>query len=122
MAARQQRQDRDVLDDSALYEGVDDGSETAARRELLEHLVEAGADLEQLREAVRDGRLATLPIEFALKGQERYTLTEVARKARLEPAYVRAVVLSLGHANPPPRQRTFTNEDVETARLLRRFL
>jgi adenylate cyclase len=71
---------------------------------------------------VRDGRLATLPVEFALKGEPRYTLTEVAREAQLEPRYLRAVWLSLGHANPPPRQRTFTEEDLETARMLRRFL
>lgn len=122
VATRGSRKQQDALDDAELFVGTDGDSETAARRELLEHLVEAGADIEQLKEAVRDGRLATLPVEFALKGEGRYTLTDVAREAHLEPAYLRSVLLSLGHANPQPRQRTFTDQDIETARLLRRFL
>jgi adenylate cyclase len=112
----------DVIDEEELFDGVDGESEQAARRQLLEHLVEVGADDGQLREAAREGRLATLPVEFALKGEPQYTLTQVARKARLDPGYLRSVLLSLEHANPPPRERGFTDEDVETARLLRRFL
>jgi adenylate cyclase len=122
MARDGKRQQPDVTDDAELFKGVDGEADEAGRRRLLEHLVEAGADGEQLRSAAREGRLATLPVEFALKGEERYTLTEVAREAHLDPGYLRSVLLSLGHANPPPRQRNFTEEDVETARLLRRFL
>jgi adenylate cyclase len=117
-----ERRAAELLDESELFDGVDGDGEQAARRELLTHLIDAGADVDQLKEAAREGRLATLPLEFALKGEPRYSLTEVAQKARLDPGYLRSVLLSLGHANPPPRQRSFTDEDLETARLLRRFL
>jgi adenylate cyclase len=81
-----------------------------------------GAEVDELREAAREGRIATLPVEYALKGEQRYTLTEVAEKAHVDSSFLRAVLLSLGHVNPRPRERGFTDEDVETARLLRRFL
>lgn len=122
MAAERRVSKTDVLDDPELLAGVDGDSEQSARRQLLEHLVDAGADRDQLRDAVREGRLATLPVEFALKGEARYTLTEVGKKAGLESRYLRSVLLSLGHPNPRARERTFTDEDVETARILRRFL
>ena len=122
IATQTERRKTDGLDDAELFIGADDESEQAARRELLEHLLDAGAELDQLKEAAREGRLATLPVEFALKGEARYTLTEVAREASLESGYLRSVLLSLGHPNPPPRARIFTDEDLEIARLLRRFL
>src|SRR3954451_19802996 len=98
MARDGKRQQPDVTDDAELFKGVDGEADEAGRRRLLEHLVEAGADGEKLRSAAREGRLATLPVEYALKGEARYTLTEVAREAHLDPGYLRSVLLSLGHA------------------------
>jgi adenylate cyclase len=122
LAAPGRRQRTTIPDDAELFAGADSESEQDARRQLLEHLLEMGADVDQLKEAAQEGRVATLPVEFALKGDQRYTLTEVAQKARLDSTFLRSVLLSLGHVNPRPRVRGFTDEDLETARLLRRFL
>ena len=111
-----------LAEDPQLYAGAESDDERAARRELLEQLAEAGATKAELKAAVRDGTLATLPLEFALAGDRRYTLTEVARKTRLESPYLRQVLLSLGHTNPRPRERAFTDDDLDMARVLRAFL
>jgi len=111
----------DPLENPALYVGVANG-EHDARRRLLRYLYDAGATIEMLEAAAFEDRLATLPLEFALSTDRRYTLTEVAREARISPQYLRAALLALGHPAPRPRERMFTAEDVEIAHLLRRFL
>ena len=111
----------DPLEDPELYADLEE-EEHGARRELLEHLVGAGASSEALRDAAREDRLATLPVEFALGGGRRYSLTEVARRAGLQPPYVRSLMLALGYPNPRPREKLYTDEDVEVARVHRRFL
>lgn len=63
-----------------------------------------------------------MPIEFALRGEQRYTLTQVADAAKLDSSYLRSILLSLGHPNPPPRVKSFSDYDVELAVTLRRFL
>jgi adenylate cyclase len=110
------------LDHSSLYTGLRDAAEREDRRRLLEDLSRQGATFEMLEAAVREERLSTLPVEFALNDGSRYTLTEVARRANVDPRYVRAVLLSLGHPNPRPRERRFSDRDVEVAQILRSFL
>ena len=110
------------LDDPELYAGAESEKERTARRELLRQLVDAGATTERLKDAVKDQTLATLPLDFALAGERRYTLTDVARKAKLDSPYLRQVLLSLGHRNPRPRERAFSEEDLDMARILRGFL
>ena len=83
-----------------LFAGVRGDKETAARRALIEHLIDAGANIPELEDAVREDRLTTLAIEFALEGEAQYTLTEVARQAKLDGRYLRSVLLSLGHVSP----------------------
>jgi adenylate cyclase len=111
-----------VLDDPKLYEGLEDDDARAARRRLVAALLDAGADEQEIRAAAREGRLATLPLDFVLSGPRRYTLTEVARESKLDPKYLRQVLMSLGHPNPRPRERRYSEEDLEVAKILRRFL
>jgi adenylate cyclase len=111
----------DRLDDPDLYADLE-GEEREARRELLEHLVGAGATQQALKDAAREDRLATMPVEFALGSGRRYTVTEVARRAGLRPDYVRSLMLALGYPNPRPREKLYTDEDVEVAKIHRRFL
>jgi adenylate cyclase len=111
----------DPVEDPELYADLE-AEEHEARRELLEHLVGAGASKDVLRDAAREDRLATLPVEFALGGSRRYTLTQVAREAGLQPAYLRSLMLALGYPNPQPRQKLYTDEDVEVAKVHKRFL
>jgi adenylate cyclase len=105
-----------------LYAGTTTDDERAARQELLELLLKRGASTDQLRDAVRDGTLATLPLEFTLASERKYTLTDVARRTRVDSAYLRQVLLSLGHPNPRRGERAFTDEDVAMAGVLRTFL
>jgi adenylate cyclase len=112
----------DPLDDPLLYLGVADDVERKARRKLLRYCHRKGASVEQLHEAVREDRLATLPLEFALTSGRRYTLTALARESGVSAPYLRAMLLALGHPNPKPRERRYSEEDLQTAQALAVFL
>lgn len=90
--------------------------------QLLERLRQAGQDPGELEHAAMEGRLPTLAVELALGGERRHSLTHVARAAQLSPDFVRAMMQAGGRPNPAPRERPFTDEDIELARLVRRFL
>lgn len=78
-----------------------------------------GEDLEQ---ASSEGRLPTLAVELALGGTGKHTLTHVARTARLSPDFLRDLMRASGRPDPRPRERVLTDEDIELAHTLRRFL
>lgn len=118
MADRQTREALD-LDDPALYGGIEEERERTARRALLEWLVDAGVSPDRLRAAASEEALATLPFEAALGGEQRYTLTAVARAAHVDPRFLRKLLLALGRPNPRPRERAFTDADIETAKTVR---
>jgi adenylate cyclase len=92
------------------------------RDELVRRLRDAGLTEADILEAERDGRLATLAIETALGGGARHTLTHVARTAGLQPEFVRELMQAMGRPSPRPRQRVFTDDDVQVAHVVRRFL
>ncbi|HST56453.1 MAG TPA: adenylate cyclase regulatory domain-containing protein [Solirubrobacteraceae bacterium] len=112
----------DPLENPLLYTGVESEPERHARRQLLRYCIEQGATIEQLLEVVREGRLATFPLEFALTSGRRYTLTGMAREAGVPAPYMRAVLLALGQPNPRPRERVFSEEDLNSAKALGTFL
>ena len=70
-----------------LLEGLD-GPAREARQELLERLADSGMELEELREATQEGRLALLPVERLIGGEERYSVAEVAELSGLEPRFL----------------------------------
>lgn len=90
------------------------------RRELLDFLRAAGA--RGVDQAADEGRLPTLAVELALGGVRRHSLSHVARSAGLSPELARDLMRASGRPTPRPRERTFTDQDVELARLVRRFL
>ena len=94
----------------------------AAREEILSRLRAAGLDEESTDRAEAEGRLPTLAVELALGGTPRHTLTTVARTANLDSGFLRRLMQAAGRPNPAPRQRAFTDEDMELARLVRAFL
>ena len=63
-----------------LLEGTE-GKAREGRRQLLDELHESGVGLEELREAVEEGRLVLLPLEQALSGRRS---TPYARGGRRE--------------------------------------
>jgi len=112
----------DALTDPQLFAGVQTVAEGEARANLLRYCQAQGASAEQLRDAVREDRLATLPLDFALTGSRRYSLTSVARQAGVPAPFLRSMLLALGHPNPRPRERAYSDEDVRAARALAVFL
>lgn len=97
-------------------------SGAGAREELLERLRAAGQGEEAIERAQSEGRLATLAVELAFGGAPEHTLTQVARESRLDPKFLRQLLRAQGRPDPAPRERAYTNEDVELARLVRRFV
>jgi adenylate cyclase len=92
------------------------------RERLLARLSQDGCSREELDRAIEEGRVATIAVECALGGPPAHTLTEVARKAGLDARFVRELILASGRPNPIPRERLYTDADIEVARLTRAFL
>lgn len=102
-----------------LLEGTS-GAQREARLRLLQELVEDGAELDELRAAVREDRLALLPVERSLGGPELYTLAEVAEKVGIDAGVLERHLRSLGL--PATRDEPIADDDdVEAARLLLAF-
>ena len=98
------------------------GRARTARRELLEYLYAQGVSLEDLRQAVREERLAILPAERILAPERKYTLAEVAQRAGVDGEIFVAQRRAAGLSTPPLDERAFSDEDVEAARRLAQVL
>jgi adenylate cyclase len=101
---------------------TDAGAASADRERLVARLREAGADDEEIERAAAEERLPTLAVELALGGAGRHSLTHVARESGLAPAFLRELMQAVGRPNPGRGERIFTDEDVETARVMKRFV
>ncbi|MGH2969072.1 MAG: adenylate cyclase regulatory domain-containing protein, partial [Solirubrobacteraceae bacterium] len=88
-----------------------------ARRELLDELHADGVALEQLEEAVRQQRLALLPVERVLGGEGRYSARELAQRTGLDLETLHATRRALGLAVPDPDERVYGEDDLEAARI-----
>lgn len=105
-----------------LLEGTD-GAEREARLELLTELESQGVSLEELSQAVAEGRLALLPVEQVLAGEgRRYTREEVAEAADLDPEFLSRQWRALGMSEPEPGEKAFTSRDVEAAQRVKQLL
>jgi adenylate cyclase len=107
-------------------EGLLEGLEGEAREErlaLLGDLLDDGASLEELREAVAAGRLALLPVERALAGEgERYSAAEIAELSGVDEKVLRRFLTALGLPNPAPGEKILGEADLESAQRVRMFL
>lgn len=106
-------------------EGLLDGLSGARRRgreRLLEELTEAGYALDELREAVAEGRLTLLPLERALSGAERFTPTEVAERAGVDRETLEEQWRALGMAAADPDEPSQTADEIAAAERVRAFL
>jgi adenylate cyclase len=105
-------------------EGFFDGLEGAAldeRRALLEWLVTEGFGDDQLRRAHRRGLLVFLAAEREVGGVPKYTTTEVAQMANVDPELLKA--LRRAHGLPLPEEDSveFTDVDLASAETARQF-
>lgn len=99
-----------------LLEGLDDRAKQA-RRELLEQLESDGVELDELRQASREGRLALVPVERILMGGEsRHTLAQVAVLTDVEPEFLERYWRAIGLAVGDPGEPVYLDADVEAAR------
>ena len=92
------------------------------RERLLARLRDAGVDEQEIERAAAEERLPTLAVELALGGAGRHSLSHVAREAGLSPTFLRELMQAVGRPSPGRGERIFTDEDIETARVIKRFV
>jgi adenylate cyclase len=109
------------LDVESLLHGTE-GEAREARRELLEELARDGVPPEELRAAVEEDRLVMLPVErvYSPPG-ERFTIEELANNAGVERPLLERYMRALGIRVPDPDEQVFGEQDLEMAKLIRRF-
>jgi adenylate cyclase len=104
-----------------LLDGLD-GEAREARLDLLRRLNADGVPLEELKRAADEGRLALLPVERALAGEgRRYTQEQIAEQSGLDADFLGSLWRALGVALPAPEEAAFGEDDLESARAVRRF-
>jgi adenylate cyclase len=100
-----------------------EGKARDGRRELLDELHESGLTLDELRDAVNEGRLVLLPLEQALMGDgARLNQEEVAEKSEVEVETLRKNWRALGMPEPEEDEKIFTERDVEAAKQVKQLL
>ncbi len=96
------------------------GEAREQRRTLLQRLLADGFSREEVMKAVRENRLALLPVERVLGGT--YTASEVEERAGLPPGTMARIRRQHGLPAPTPDDRVFTDDDVDAARAMKLFL
>src|SRR3954452_7955866 len=104
-----------------FLEGLE-GDEREARKDLLDQLEQAGVELETLREAIEEDRLALVPAEYELGGDRELTEGEVAKQADVPVEFLRQQWRALGLPQPDADARMFGDDDVEAAKDLKVFI
>ena len=102
-----------------LLEGTE-GKAREGRRELLEELHESGLSIDELRQAVQEGRLVLLPLEQVLSGDgPLLTRDEVAAEAEVDVELLRRNWKALGMTEPEEGEKAFTERDVDAAKMVK---
>ncbi|HEX3690607.1 MAG TPA: adenylate cyclase regulatory domain-containing protein [Solirubrobacteraceae bacterium] len=104
---------------AGLLHGLE-GEDRAKRQRLLERLAEDGFSEAELVKAVKENRLALLPVERVLGGT--YTAAEVEERTGLPAGTTARIRRQLGLPAPEPEDRVFSDEDVAAASSMKLFL
>jgi adenylate cyclase len=100
-----------------LLEGLEDERARRGRLELLRRLSEDGVQLEELKRAAAEGRLALLPVDRVIAGGgPSYTAMELAEAVGLDPPALLRARRATGLPVPDPVDRALNDHDLETAR------
>ncbi len=102
-----------------LLDGLE-GDERMARERLLETLRDGGAQLDELKAAVAEDRLALLPVERVLGG--RYSAREIEQRTGVPTGLMLRIRRLTGLPEAGPDDRVFGDEDVQAATSTRLFL
>ena len=98
-----------------LLEGLD-GDERESRQRLLEELADDGFELDELKEAVEQDRLALLPVETVLGGEPKFTANQVADKANVDLDFLQRLWNALGMPVAGEDEKAYTQADVDAAK------
>src|SRR5688500_15639823 len=101
-----------------LLDGME-GDARAARERLLRRLHDQGVPFSELEQAVAEQRLVLLPIERELRGEPKYTRTEVAERCGVERESLDAVRRAAGLPLSGDESREYSEADVEAGRRLK---
>lgn len=107
------------FDAAGLLDGLD-GDERRAREQLLERLLQQGVELDELKAAVAEDRLALLPLDRLLGG--RHTAREVEQETGLPAGVLLRIRRLLGLPETTPDDPVFGDEEIEAARSMRLFV
>lgn len=105
-----------------LLAGTSDNVSIVARTRLVEHLLDEGVALDEIKSAVRESRLLLLPIEIAMGGEMKYTAPEVADKSGLDIRVLLELRRSLGLAEPPLDQKLYSDYDLAVSIAIKNFV
>ncbi|MEJ7750121.1 MAG: adenylate cyclase regulatory domain-containing protein [Thermoleophilaceae bacterium] len=98
-----------------LLEGLD-GPAREARLKLLEALISDGYELDELKDAASEGRLALVPVDRVLAGgAAKHSANEIAERTGLDREFLDRNWRALGMALTDPDDRSFTDADMEAA-------
>lgn len=106
-------------DAAGLLDGLE-GKEREARLRLLDRLADDGFDVEELRTAVDEDRLALLAVEQVLGGQ--YSAAQIEQRTGLSARVLLRLRRMLGLPEAGADDRLFGEEDIAMARSTRRFI
>lgn len=107
------------FDANGLLAGLD-GEARVQRRALLQRLSRDGFSEAELVTAVRENRLALLPVQRVLGGT--YTAGEVEERAGLAAGTMARLRRQHGLPAPDAGDRVFSGQDIEAARSMKLFL
>jgi adenylate cyclase len=102
-----------------LLDGLE-GDERAGREQLLARLAQEGFSAQELSAAVREDRLALLPVDRVLGGT--HTAAEVERETGLAAGLMIRIRRLQGVPQLGPEDRVFTEDDVAAARSIKLFI
>jgi adenylate cyclase len=107
------------FDAKGLLEGLE-GPERAQREKLLSRLLDDGFSEDEVIHAVKENRLALLPVDRVLGGT--HTATEIEDRTGLPAGTMIRIRRQHGLPAAGPEDRVFSDEDVEAAKSMKLFL
>jgi adenylate cyclase len=107
------------FDTAGLLDGLE-GEDRAARERLLEKLRAEGYTLDELKEAVKEHRLALLLVDRVLGG--RYTARELEQRTGLSAAQLLRIRRLLGLPEAGPDDQVFGEEEIKAGESTKLFL
>src|SRR3954462_7975634 len=92
------------------------------REQLLDRLKSDGYDDGEISQAEAAGRLAALAVERTLGGEQGHTLTDRLNRPGVPSSFLRELMPAVGRPNPRRGELAYTDDDIEAAKLIKRFV